>query len=73
MSYQLGKVKELNIRITESIRTISNSNIPGVPHQYKELIDDAQESIQNVMAKLEEETIEYSGCAAILGGCTPYC
>ena len=51
------KVKELNIKITESIRTISNSNIPGVPHQYKELIDDAQESIQNVIAKLEEKPL----------------
>lgn len=51
------KIKELNIKITESIRTISNSNIPGVPHQYKELIDDAQESIQNVIAKLEEKPL----------------
>ena len=27
------------------------------PHQYKELIDDAQESIQNVIAKLEEKPL----------------
>lgn len=47
------KVKELNIKITESIRTISNSNIPGVPPEYRHLIEDAQESIKNVMTKLE--------------------
>ena len=51
------KVKELNINITESIRIISNSNIPGVPREYKDLIDDAQESIQNVITKLEEKPL----------------
>lgn len=51
------KVKELNIKITESIRTISNSNIPGVPQEYKDLIDDAQVSIQDVMTKLEEKPL----------------
>lgn len=47
------KVKEINKTITESIRTISNSNIPGVPLAYRHLIEDAQESIKNVMTKLE--------------------
>lgn len=47
------KVIELNKTMTESIRMISNSNIPGVPLAYRHLIEDAQESIKNVMAKLE--------------------
>ncbi|MBB6445723.1 septation ring formation regulator EzrA [Bacillus benzoevorans] len=47
------KVAELNKQMTESIRTISNSNIPGVPLVYRHLIEDAQESINNVMTKLE--------------------
>nr|WP_295969846.1 septation ring formation regulator EzrA [uncultured Bacillus sp.] len=51
------KVKDLNKRMTESIRTISNSNIPGVSLEYKYLVKDAQESIQNVMAKLDEKPL----------------
>lgn len=51
------KVKELKIKVNEAIRTISNSNIPGVPNEYKLLIEDAKESIEKVMAKLEESPL----------------
>ena len=48
------KVTELRKKISESIRLISKSNIPGVPLEYKYIMEDAEDSVQNVMEKLEE-------------------
>lgn len=52
------QIMELKKSIAETIRLISKSNIPGVPQEYKYLIEDAQESIQQVMAKFEEKPLD---------------
>ncbi|MFE8697029.1 septation ring formation regulator EzrA [Cytobacillus sp. FJAT-53684] len=51
------KVKELRKRIAETVRLISKSNVPGLPQDYKYLMQDAKESIENVIAKLEEQPL----------------
>ena len=52
------QIIELKKSIAETIRLISKSNIPGIPQEYKYLIEDAQESIQQVMAKFEEKPLD---------------
>ena len=47
------KVAELKKSIAETIRMISKSNIPGVPEEYIFLMEESQESIEQVIAKLE--------------------
>lgn len=51
------KVKELRKKIAETVRLVSKSNVPGLPQDYKYLMQDAKESIENVMAKLEEQPL----------------
>ncbi|WP_394137588.1 septation ring formation regulator EzrA [Cytobacillus oceanisediminis] len=51
------KVKELTKKVTETMRFISKSNVPGVSQEYKYLIQDAKESIDNVLAKLDEKPL----------------
>jgi septation ring formation regulator len=52
------QIIELKKSVSETIRLISKSNIPGVPQEYKYLIEDAQESIQQVMEKFEETPLD---------------
>ena len=52
------QLKQLKRKMTETIRLVSNSNIPGVPTEYKYLIEDAQESIQQVIVKLEDKPLD---------------
>ncbi|PLR83711.1 septation ring formation regulator EzrA [Bacillus canaveralius] len=52
------KVAELKKKIAETIRSVSKSNIPGLSHTYQYLLDDANESIQNVVLKLEEKPLD---------------
>ncbi|MCS0789787.1 septation ring formation regulator EzrA [Cytobacillus firmus] len=51
------KVKELSKKVAETIRLISKNNVPGVSQEYKYLIQDAKESIDNVLAKLDEKPL----------------
>lgn len=51
------KVIELKKKLKEAIRLVSNSNIPGVSLDYTYLVEDAQESIQNVIKKLQERPL----------------
>ncbi|UII55191.1 septation ring formation regulator EzrA [Cytobacillus spongiae] len=51
-------IQDLSKQITETIRLVSKSNIPGLPKDYKYLMDDARESIQNVKARLDEKPID---------------
>lgn len=53
-----NQVKELKRQIAETIRLVSKSNIPGVPQDYKYLLEDAQESIEQVADKLEEKPLD---------------
>jgi len=52
------KVNELKKKVAETIRLISNSNIPGVSEEYKYLLEDAHDSIKDVMKKLEEKPLD---------------
>lgn len=52
------KVTELSKKITEMIRTISKSNMPGLSQDYKYLLDDANESINQVNEKLDQKPLD---------------
>ncbi|MCM3666034.1 septation ring formation regulator EzrA [Mesobacillus subterraneus] len=52
------KVKELSKKIGEMIRIISKSNMPGLSQDYKYLLDDAYESINQVNEKLEQKPLD---------------
>jgi len=52
------KVKALRKKVAETIRLISNSNIPGVPEEFKYLLEDAHDSIKDVIKKLEEKPLD---------------
>ncbi|SFB17650.1 MULTISPECIES: septation ring formation regulator EzrA [unclassified Bacillus (in: firmicutes)] len=52
------KIKELSRKVTETSRLVTKSNIPGLPDDYKYLFQDSHESIQNVIAKLEEKPLD---------------
>jgi septation ring formation regulator len=54
------KVKELTRKVSEAYRLIAKSNIPGLPNQYKYLLEDTNESIQNVIMQLEEKPLNVS-------------
>lgn len=50
-------VTALSKKITDSIRLVSKSNIPGLPEEYRYLLEDAKESITNVKMKLDEKPL----------------
>ena len=52
------KVAELKKSIAETIRMISKSNIPGVSEEYIFLMEESQDSIQQVIAKLNETPLD---------------
>ena len=52
------KVAELKKSIAETIRMISKSNIPGVSEEYIFLMEESQESIEQVIAKLNETPLD---------------
>ena len=52
------QLKQLKKKIAETIRLVSKSNIPGVPNEYKYLMEDARGSIQQVIGKLDEKPLD---------------
>jgi septation ring formation regulator len=54
------KVKELTKRVGETVRIVSKSNVPGLPEDYKYLLEDTNDSIQNVRYQLEEKPLNIS-------------
>lgn len=50
-------VVALSKKIAECIRLVNKSNIPGLPEEYRYLLEDARESIANVKVKLEEKPL----------------
>lgn len=54
------KIKELTKKVGEMLRLVSKSNIPGLPDDYKYLVEDTNESIQNVKLQLEEKPLNIS-------------
>jgi len=51
-------VAELKKRIAECVRLVSKSNVPGLPQDYQYLLEDARESIGNVIEKLNEKPLD---------------
>jgi septation ring formation regulator len=51
------KILELSQKVSEAIREISKSNLPGVPEDYKYLVNDGKESIDQVKEQLEEKPL----------------
>lgn len=54
------KISELTKKVGEMLRLVSKSNIPGLPDDYKYLVEDTNESIQNVKHQLEEKPLNIS-------------
>lgn len=52
------KVRDLSKKISELIRTVTKSNMPGLSQEYKYLLEDANESIKQVNEKLEEKPLD---------------
>ncbi|WP_336989572.1 septation ring formation regulator EzrA [Bacillus infantis] len=52
------KVKEISKKLSETIRLVSKSNIPGMSQNYRYLMEDTKESIQNVIEKLDEKPLD---------------
>ena len=53
-------LRELTKKVGETIRLVSKSNIPGLPEDYKYLLEDTNESIQNVKLQLQEKPLNIS-------------
>jgi len=54
------KVTELTKRVGETLRLVKKNNVPGLPADYQYLIEDTNESIQNVRYQLEEKPLNIS-------------
>jgi septation ring formation regulator len=54
------KIKDLTKKVSETIRSVSKSNIPGLPDHYQVLFEDAKESIENVKRQLEGKPLDIS-------------
>ncbi|MEH7345942.1 septation ring formation regulator EzrA [Bacillus sp. JJ1532] len=50
-------INDLRKRLAETSRLVSKSNIPGLPQDYLYLMEDAKESIGNVILKLDEKPL----------------
>ncbi|WHX99622.1 septation ring formation regulator EzrA [Neobacillus sp. DY30] len=53
-------LRELTKKVGETIRLVSKSNIPGLPEDYKFLMEDTNDSIQNVKLQLQEKPLNVS-------------
>lgn len=54
------QIKLLKKQIADTIRLISKSNVPGLSDEYKLLMEEAKESIQQVVTRLEEKPLNIS-------------
>ncbi|MFJ7850655.1 septation ring formation regulator EzrA [Peribacillus sp. NPDC097206] len=51
---------DLKRKMIETSRLITKSNIPGLPEEYKLVLQDAKESVSDVQSKLEEKPLDMS-------------
>ncbi|MFC7786956.1 septation ring formation regulator EzrA [Rossellomorea sp. GCM10028870] len=51
------KIQELKKKVSEASRMISKSNVPGLPADYKELLDEVHRKIEQVNASLTEKPL----------------
>ncbi|MGJ7912844.1 septation ring formation regulator EzrA [Neobacillus sp. LXY-1] len=54
------KVRELAQKMKETVRLVTKSNVPGLPGDYSYLVEDTNDSIQNVWLQLEEKPLNIS-------------
>ncbi|WP_066063465.1 septation ring formation regulator EzrA [Neobacillus soli] len=54
------RVNELKKKVRETVRLVYKSNVPGLPEDYKYLLEDTNESIQNVKYQLDEKPLNIS-------------
>lgn len=54
------KVKELTKQVGDTLRQVQKGNVPGLPEDYRYLLEDTHESIQNVRLQLEEKPLNIS-------------
>lgn len=52
------KITDIKKQMSESIRLVAKSNIPGLPEDYKYLIEDTKEALQNVVHQLEQKPLD---------------
>jgi septation ring formation regulator len=52
------KINDIKKQIGESIRLVTKSNIPGMPEDFKYLVSDSKEALQNVAAQLEQKPLD---------------
>lgn len=60
------QLQELTKKISEAIKLVSKSNIPGVPQDLLTHMDDSKESIQDVKKKLEEKPLDIPSVQRVL-------
>ncbi len=53
-------VQELTKKVGETLRLVKKNNVPGLPADYHYLVEDTNESIQNVRYQLEEKPLNIS-------------
>jgi septation ring formation regulator len=54
------KILDLSKKVSEAVREIYKSNLPGVSEEYKYLLQDGKESIESVKNQLEEKPLDIS-------------
>jgi septation ring formation regulator len=52
------RIQELRKLLIEAKRLIQKGNLPGVPAEYKKRVEEARNSLRDVMAKLEEKPLD---------------
>lgn len=61
-----GKMKELRTKLQQSAKWIKQYNVPGVPEDYKELISEAKEALDDVEEKLKETPLDMTSVQIFL-------
>lgn len=57
---------DLKRKMFETSRLISKSNIPGVPEEFKDILEEAKQSIADVQQKLQEKPLNVSSVYLLL-------
>jgi septation ring formation regulator len=52
------KIGEMKKDLQESLRLVAKSKIPGIPEEYKNLLEDSNEGIQNVIDQLGQKPLD---------------
>ncbi|MFC7393636.1 septation ring formation regulator EzrA [Scopulibacillus cellulosilyticus] len=63
-------VQDLKHKLLESRRIVQKSNLPGVPHSYATILEEAQESLLEVHEKLDKKPLEMATVQQVLDDAT---